>query len=212
MLKLLQRIWPLLLTFGLFVVVSLFVRAHADTFEHLLSDASRGYAIALYVLLCIASVIIPFGSILPLMPIAVALWGWLFTAMMTLVCWMAGSAILFEIARRLGKPAVQRLIPDTQREMIRSLTEDRSLWHGIFVRIIVHGDIVSYGFALFTDISRRRFLLITLIGVAPGAFLYSYFSSLPFEHQLSVAVLGIVALLVYEFFRARSDVRAPKKI
>jgi uncharacterized membrane protein YdjX (TVP38/TMEM64 family) len=193
----LRKLWPLVIGLLIFAGVSVLVRTQLGAFAGMLEGSSLLYGMALYVLLGIATVMIPFGSLVPFMPAAVSMWGWPLTAALTIIAWVAGSQIIFEGARRFGKPFVAKLVPPAKLKRIGKMTEHKSLPRQIVLRWIVRGDILSYAFGLFTAVSRRDFFIITLAGVTPGALTYSYFGSLPLAYQLGIAGLGVTCLAAY---------------
>src|SRR5205085_1276550 len=154
-----------------------------------------GYAMLLYVVLGIATVMVPFGSILPFMPLAVHLWGWPLTGTLTLLAWVIGGQILFEFSRAVGKPVIRKMMSEKRLQAIEHLVDKKGLFNALMIRMFVHEDLVSYAFGMFSSISRWEFLLVTAIGVAPGAYLYSYFGSLPIIYEILFATLGIAALV-----------------
>jgi uncharacterized membrane protein YdjX (TVP38/TMEM64 family) len=191
------KLWPLLLAFAMFLVVSIAVRQYLESLTLFLQDTPDAYGMALYVVLGIATVLIPFASLVPFMSIAVALWGWEATAGLTVCAWVLGSQLLFELARRLGKPFALKFMSKAKLRHIGTLVEGKSLLRQIAMRWIVHGDLVSYAFGIFTNVTRRNFLLITFIGVLPGAFSTSYFGSLPLAYQAAGASVSILLVAAY---------------
>ncbi|MDB4977961.1 MAG: hypothetical protein JWM56_147 [Candidatus Peribacteria bacterium] len=208
-LPILRKIWPAIPAFVIFIGVSYLLQSHLTTLEPLLKGSSPALGMFLYVLLGIATVAIPFGSLLPFIPIAVLLWGWLPTAFLTLLSWVLGGQILFEASRYFGKPLIGKYMQSSRLDSIAHLVQGNFL-HSLFIRMIVHGDIVSYAFGIFTTIGRWEFLAVTALGVAPGAFMYAYFGSLPFQYQLGMALLGLLLITSYyivdlkkpDFFRS----------
>ncbi len=197
MINVFKKIWPLLIGLTLLIGVSYLAQTHYDQMRALLNQNASSTNMLLYVGIGIATVIIPFGSLIPFIPIAVLLWGWPTTAILTLVAWVLGAQLLFEFSRFVGKPFMMKIIPTSQLDTIATLVQGDGLLHAIFIRMVVHADIVSYAFGMFTDINRWKFLLVTIIGVGPGAVLYAYFGSLPIVYQIGMALAGIIAFAVY---------------
>jgi uncharacterized membrane protein YdjX (TVP38/TMEM64 family) len=194
----LRKLWPLLVGLALFIVISIYVRDHLDVVKSVLNSVDSWVGMMIYVLLGIVTVMVPFGSLLPFMPVAVALWGWQITGTLTVISWILGSQILFEFSRALGRPYMEKLIPKAQLENISSLVHKHTGFvRSLFIRMVVHGDIVSYGFGLFSRVDRWTFLAITAVGVTPGAFMYAYFGSLTLQYQVGFAVCGMLALVSY---------------
>ena len=195
--SILKKLWPLLLALAIFIVVSYFVRQHIEAVRPWLTGSSNTYGMVIYVLLGIATVMIPFGSLTPFVPLATTLWGWPMAAFLTLLGWVLGSQIIFEVARFVGKPVILRFMPKRHLENIGHLIEGQSLARSIFIRMFAHGDIISYAFGIFTKVNRWEFLLVTTVAIAPGAICAAYFGSLPLVYQVSLAAVGIVILGIY---------------
>jgi uncharacterized membrane protein YdjX (TVP38/TMEM64 family) len=157
----------------------------------------------MYVLLGIATVIIPFGSVLPFIPIAVTIFGWEITGILTFVAWVLGSQLLFEFSRSIGKPLVKRFVSAGQLDSIHKMVQGRNLMRSILIRMVMHGDIVSYGFGMFTHVSRWEFLCVTAVGVLPGAFFYAYFGSLPVQYEVAFLCAIILAFSTYWMIEKR---------
>ncbi len=194
MVRLTRTSWPLLGAFALFIVVSLVTQAHVADLQALFGSVHPAVSIGLFVLLGILLVVIPFASILPFMPIAVALWGWPVTAALTVVAWVAGGQILFEVARVFGKPVVSKVLSPSQLRTFSRIVGGKGLLHAILIRLVVHGDMISYAFGLFTSMRRSEFLLTSAVGVLPAAVIYAYLGSMPFIVQVGLMGIGLGAL------------------
>jgi uncharacterized membrane protein YdjX (TVP38/TMEM64 family) len=193
-----QKFWPFILGICLFVVVSTIVHRYLPFLTNILTEGpSKSYGMTAYVLLGMASVVIPFASLIPVIPVAVALWGWKTTALLTILAWVLGGQILFELARHLGKSWVKKLIPAAQLDTVHAMIRDKNIFHAILIRTVIHGDIVSYAFGILTDISRWEFMLVTALGVAPSAIIYSLYGSMPLHLQVYLGILCIVGIVAF---------------
>jgi len=56
----------------------------------------------------------------------------------------------------------------------------------IFLRMVIPVDILSYALGLFSKIKTRDYLLATIIGVSPFAFIFAYLGRMPFYYQIFV--------------------------
>ena len=75
--QMLKKALPVLFSLTLFIAISYAVQTRLMVIEGALQETtSREMAMVLYVLLGIASVVIPFTSLIPVVPVAVVLWGW----------------------------------------------------------------------------------------------------------------------------------------
>ncbi len=181
----------------MYIGVSMFLQAHFAEFQALFDKISPVQGMLLFVVLTTATVMIPFTSIIPVIPLAVALWGWWPTALLCTFAWTLGGQILFEVSRLLGRTKMMKYLPPAQIETLHTLIRDKGLIHSILIRMVVHGDIVSYAFGLFTKVNRWEFFLITAVGVFPSALLYSLFGELPVKYQLLMAVVILFFLVLY---------------
>ena len=203
MMNILRKIWPLFIGISLLILVSYFVQGHLETLKAFLHNSSNTLNIIVYLLIGITTVVIPFGTLIPFIPIAVALWGWPLTALLTFLSWILGSQLLFEASRAFGKPLIKSVMIPSHVKTIASLVDDKGILSAIFIRMVVHADMVSYAFGMFTNVNRWKFLLITAVGVAPGAITYSYFGSLPLPYQIGMALVGLAAAGAYWAYDAR---------
>lgn len=197
----LKKALPLIISLTLFITISYVVQTRLVAIEGLLQETtSWQIAMMLYVLVGIASVVVPFTSLIPVVPVAVALWGWPLTSALTLVSWMIGGQVLFELSRALGKPAIEKLVGTEQLESIGKVLQGEKLLRSILLRIVIQSDMVSIAFALFTRMGRGEFLLVTALGAAPWAVTYSLFGVLPLLYQILGAIVVCVGVILYWMF------------
>ncbi len=195
--RILKKIWPIFIGLAVYIAMSAYLQSNMEYIRPYLQDNIHVYGMALYVLLGIITVSLPFTSLIPFIPVAVSLWGWQITALLTLIAWVIGGQIVFEVSRRLGRGFVGRFVQPSYLEQIRKIVSDKGIIHSILVRMVVHADIVSIGFGVFTHVGSAEFLLVTAIGVAPSAILYAYFGSLTFVRQITIAGIALSLLILY---------------
>ncbi|SFG51059.1 Uncharacterized membrane protein YdjX, TVP38/TMEM64 family, SNARE-associated domain [Planifilum fulgidum] len=113
----------------------------------------------------------------------------------TMIGVMMGSALIFALARKLGRPFVRRFVrPDSLREFDH-LTREK----GTFVFFLMYllpgfpDDILSF-IAGFTLIPVRRLLLISLVGRLPENAVVTTFENI---HLLLVTLAAILLIYVY---------------
>jgi len=101
---------------GLIVVVLFFVGVAflAQQYGDILRgipylEGARG--VFLYIAATVLAVVAAPLSTLPLLPLAVVLWGGFLAAMLSVVGWTMGAAIAFALARQYGKPFVRKIVP-----------------------------------------------------------------------------------------------------
>ncbi|HRH93714.1 MAG TPA: hypothetical protein PKV72_04260, partial [Candidatus Peribacteria bacterium] len=146
------KVWPLLFVVCLFVGCSLFIQANKDFFLAVLAGFPPRYVIAIYFCITLATVLIPFTSILPFLPLAVLALGWQMTALITGVAWLVGAQILFELSRSFAQPYLLKLIPQEHVRSIAAMLNKKGLPQALFVRMMVHDDFVSIAFGLLIDL------------------------------------------------------------
>lgn len=161
-----------------------------------------------YVLSAAASVVLlPFSS-LPLLPLAVRLWGvWLAGALSALGWWL-GALVAFWIARlarsSLGRFASLEAIDRVER----SVPADVGFAAIVVLRMVLPVDVTSFALGLLRNLRFTTYAVASLIGIVPFAFVWSYAGSLLGTRQYLlfafVATLLIVAgLLVKRYWLKR---------
>ena len=138
-----------------------------------------------YIFIVILAVVIAPVSALPLLPVASQLWGWFLAGIFGIIGWTIGGLIAFEISRKYGVPLVKTLIPlEDLYKIEKKIPSKNIFWSIVFLRLLFPVDILSYALGLFSKISRKDFILTTLIGVTPFAFAWAYLGSLPIYYQI----------------------------
>ena len=156
-----------------------------------------GWGIALYVFLGILATVVAPVSTLPLLPIAVALWGPLPTAMLSIFAWGVGAVIAFALARSLGKPFVAKYLNIGEINKWESaLGRKGTFWTIILLRMLVPVDLLSYAIGLFSSVNYKVYTLATFIGITPFAFVFSYTSTAGWNVQIVIfiALAAVVAI------------------
>ena len=162
------------ITIVLFVVVSYFSKKYAV----FLADSEiihSAWGELVYALVMVTAVIVAPFETLPLMPVAVTLWGANTAANLTILGWTTGSMIALFIARKLGPKFVYRFTDKYNiKEWGEAIPKKNMFWLVAFARFILPVDIISYAVGLFTKMHWASYLLATLIGVIPFAYLFAY--------------------------------------
>ncbi len=197
MIVIFRKVWPLAFVFCLFIACSIVVQNNHVQLEQLLSSVSLPACAGLYFGITLITVIVPFTSVLPFVPLAVLVLGWPATALLTSAGWVIGGFILFELSRSYARPYLFRFLPKSHIEGIGNLLAKKGLPQALFVRMVVHDDLVNVAFGAFTTITRCQFLLITALATAPGAVMYAYIGSVPFRYALALAASGLVVFGCY---------------
>lgn len=189
----------LLLFIAGFIIVSYIVQSNTDFFTKYIQNNIASMIIYVIILI-ISAVIAPIDPAF-LMPVAIASWGWLNTAILSLVGWTLGSALVFVIARKFGLPLIQRFVPLKKVYKYEKLMHKHDKFFGIiFLRLAMPIDIISYVIALFTTVDFIPYFIATLIGYLPLALLLAFLGTLSFNLQIISFVIFVILVLIFFFF------------
>lgn len=190
----------------LFVAASFFARSSHEQIVQYLDFGIAGMAV--YVLAGVVIALVSPMSIIPLIPIASALWGPLLTALLSVLIWTGEAALAFAIARYLGQPFVARLVDiRTISKYEKILGEKHIFWNIAFMRLALPIDLISYAIGLFTSIKLSLYIAASAAGIIPFAFLVTYASEAPLAFQIFVG-LGLLALLYIGFKKVQKRAQA----
>ena len=144
-----REAFVVLFILAFFVLASYFSQAYTDTLTHQLGKQGV-FGMAIYVLgAMIATVIAPM-SFLPILPIAVTIWGSFMAAVLSIIAWTLGAAIAFIIARRYGRPLVENMVGKRKMNYMEGFLPKRYLFLAVvFLRIALPVDLLSYALGLF---------------------------------------------------------------
>jgi uncharacterized membrane protein YdjX (TVP38/TMEM64 family) len=180
------------------VVAAMFpVRRFAPALQEAL-DEHTGPGILLYLGLNIVDALFAPGATLPLIPVAVRVWGRLPAALLTIAGWTAGSLLAFLIARRWGGPIVEKLVPLERVKQMRGYLPENLFWSVVLFRAVLPMDVISYVIGLFTDMPTREYLFATLLGLVPSALLLTALGKMP--NGYDVIMLGVGGLAAAGYF------------
>ena len=178
----------------LFMLLSYFVKKKLDSFSTLIGNGL--FSMLLYVLVLVIAVVLAPVSAIPLVLIVSNLWGWFSAAMLSIIGWVIGATMAFTIARKYGVSLVKKLVPIKKIASIENRIPKKNIfWSIVFLRIVVPVDILSYALGLFSQISTKRYVLATIIGVLPFAFIFAYLGTMPFYYQIIALLIGILIFL-----------------
>ncbi len=177
----------------LLLLSSYIVQTNLGTLEKFISKGILGMTV--YVFVEIVSIVIAPVTTLPILFIASNLWGWFVAGILNFIGWTIGSILAFLVARKYGVTIIKKFIPIKKvYEIQNKIPRKHFFWSVVLLRIIVPADILSYALGLFTKMSTRNYVLSTIIGIIPAAFIYSYLGAIPTEFL--VIVLLIVGILI----------------
>jgi len=190
----------IVVVFALFILMTFITNTYFEEIREFLGTGIVGMLIFV-VALILEVVFAPFVTLIPLIPVGTALWGWKVSGLLTLIGWLIGSSIVFYIAREFGKPYLK------ERKILKSVYKyediipDKNIFWGIvMLRVFLPFDIISYAIGLFSRVNFKNYFLATLIGLAPLSFLLAYGASISFRLQIIFMIVGIVLVFLFIFF------------
>jgi len=150
-----------------------------------------------YLFVTIISNIIAPLTVLPLLPVVVALWGGLTVALLSILGWSIGAMIIFALTRKYGRPFVARFVDIQRVEEISQIMPDKNFfWIIVLFRLIFPVDLLSFAIGLFTRMKWQPYLSATILGITPFAFLLAFGVTLPLMWQIIVAVVILAAVAI----------------
>lgn len=190
----------------IFVASGYFSGKYEPVLQELVASSNTWIGILVYTAAsALLGVVLAPASTLPFLPIAVALWGSWITAAATLFGWTIGATIAFILARKYGRPLVEKMINIKRAEQIsKIITVGHPFWAIVIFRIFLPVDILSYAVGLFMNISLRSYVLATFLGLVPCTILFTQLASFSTAYLvLSVAVLFFFAVVLKIFLEKR---------
>jgi len=190
---------------AIFIVVSGIVALNKEGLKSFIYRHETGGAVAYIVLGVVATVVAPLSS-LPFLPLVSLLYGWFWAAIFSIISWSIGSLIAFWIARKYGKLIVRRFVSLERVEKIEArIPKEHFFWTIVLLRIIIPVDALSYALGLFSTITTREYMLATIVGITPFAFVWAYFGGMsPKQLMIVVIVMLIVYVVLKERLRPRN--------
>ena len=193
----------------LFILASYLVNSHLESLKKIM-DTSPLIGIFGYLFLSTLSVVIfPFASV-PLVAVAVGMFGWQIAGLLSSIGWIAGSFIAFFFGRNYGKSFASRFVQVEQIERLEKLIPQRYVFFGLIaLRLVLPSDVLSYTLGILTKIKLRTFAITTTIGLVPYAFFLSYAGSLPLVYEILTIFIGalLVGIIFFLVFRRKIILR-----
>ena len=187
-----------------FILVSYGVHRYESDIALVLGNGGISSSIIFIFLTALFVIFIIPLDIVFLVPIGVILWGPVPTALMSIAGWTLGALVAFGIARTYGLPLVRKLVGERRARMFGEHIPIHDLfWSVVFLRLLVPVDLLSYALGLFSQLSWRKYLVATALGVTPFGFFFAFAGTLPFWYQLFAlcCVLLLVSFLLIRFVR-----------
>jgi uncharacterized membrane protein YdjX (TVP38/TMEM64 family) len=179
----------------LFVVLAQWSQQHAELLKELTNQAGV-LGVFSYVTILAASIIFaPLGTGF-LLPIAANSYGPLLAAIYSILGWTIGSVVAFWIARHFGHRKIKET---TFMRRLKSYESAISEYHfyGLIVllRMALPVDVVSYALGFMSKIGYKAFLVTTVLGITPLAFVFTFASTASAEIQLTISSLAALLFL-----------------
>jgi uncharacterized membrane protein YdjX (TVP38/TMEM64 family) len=163
-----------------------------------------------YVLAEVAQVVVPPipGSIFP--PVAATAFGPEMALVLSMAGTTIGSAIVFALARRWGRPLLERVVDSELIDKYAGIITARGgLWLFVIMLLPFLPDDAVCAMVGSSAISFRRFLILTTLGRLPttvlGVYLVSVPSANPATFWLPVAMLVLVPPVIGVRYRSRLE-------
>lgn len=192
--------------FALFLLAGIFVENYGEVLNNTLNGTGAS-AMLIYVSgATLATVIAPL-SFLPVLPVAVGIWGSFVAALLSILGWWLGAAIAFLLARWFGAPFAKHFLGTERMNRIARFFPSTHLFIAVvLLRMAFPVDLLSYALGLFNVMRLGPYLVATLIGITPFAFVFSYLTTFPVLLQAGVLIAGIIlAVLSIPYLRRRYE-------
>jgi uncharacterized membrane protein YdjX (TVP38/TMEM64 family) len=203
---------------GMIAVALLFLGASygSERFASTLSEVVENGGILssiFYILILIGIVLTPFASTLPLVPVAVVIWGNLFAGILTLTAWGISAFLAIIIARKIGRRLVVKVVPFRYIKEFGAMVPKSNILGGVTMLAILGApiDIVSYAVGLFTSVKPISHALALMVGAIPFIFFLTFTATLPIVYQAYiVGFMIIIWFIVYSRLKQRSNMNNGK--
>lgn len=191
---LLKKLIPVLILAFLFILSAYFSEMYKEELVSVINSKNI-IALGIYIAItALTTVVAPLSS-LPLLPIATTIWGPIIAALTSVIGWVIGSIIIFGICRQYGVPFITRFVSIEKIEKIKNFLPGKDVFLShIILRMLMPVDLLSYALSLFSSITFRVYIITTVIGVIPFAFVFAYGGMLPIELQIIGFLVGIVVV------------------
>jgi|TARA_Y100000310_G_C20483758_1_gene715937 uncharacterized membrane protein YdjX (TVP38/TMEM64 family) len=190
-----------LIIVALFVLSSYFVRTNIEAIKSFIGDPSLG--ILIYIIITIFAIVFAPVSMMPLIPVASNIFGWVQTGFINVIGWFIGSIIVFFISRKYGVSLIKKFISlDKITKLESKIPEDKMFVSILLLRMTVPIDILSYALGLFSKVKFKTYAIATFLGIIPFSFVFSYLGVLPVWYQvIGFLVIGFVIALIIEYWK-----------
>lgn len=128
----------------------------------------------IYVLAGMASVVLLPLSSLPLLPLAVSVWGVWMAGALSAAGWWLGALVAFWMAR-VARSSLDRFVSLAALDKFeRSIPPDLGFAGIVVLRLLLPVDVTSFALGLLRDLRFTTYAVASLIGILPFAFVWAY--------------------------------------
>lgn len=181
--------------------VGLYLLQGSQDYEEMraLFDNSGAWGPLVYVLILVVAVVVMPVTVMPLIPLASAMFGPFLTGVLSMIGWTIGGVIAFTIARYLGRPIIKYFISlEKLDQKVAHIPLKGRFLMLILLRITMPVDVISYAAGFSKAIGFWEFTLATVIGVSWFSFAFAYLGDALFEGNLLVLIeVGAISALVF---------------
>ena len=195
----------------LFVALAQWSQQHAELLKELTNQAGA-IGVVSYVAIMAASIIFaPLGTGF-LLPVAANSYGPILAAVYSILGWTIGSVVAFWIARHLGHRKVKETTFIRRLKAYESAISEYHFYTLIvLLRMALPVDVVSYALGFMSKIGYKAFLVTTVLGITPLAFVFTFASTASVEIQLTISILATFLFLTAAYWVYRGYAQTTNK-
>lgn len=191
-----RSLLAILIVILLFAISSSIIQQNIEGIENFIY---KGYIIGalVYIFIVAVAVVIAPVSVIPLIPLMSMMYGWQISGLLSILGWTLGAGIAFKLSREYGIPLVKKFISLKKIENIEKKIPKRNIfWSIVFLRMALPVDILSYVLGLFSKVKFKTYLIATIIGITPFAFILAYIGILPIYYQIISLAIGSIIIIL----------------
>lgn len=178
-----------------FVLAAQWSQQHGELLQTVTHDAGLFGVVTYISVMALSIIVAPVGTGF-LIPIAATSFGPFLAAVYSIIGWTLGSVVAFVITRYITRTVFSDVV---MLKRIQEIEKRLPRWYlyGLIIalRMTLPVDVVSYVLAVASTISFQAFLMTTLIGIAPLAFVFTYASQSTLWVQVGVAIASMILFL-----------------
>lgn len=196
-----------------FVLASYFIQKNIGFIQDNLDFGI--YGMIVFIIVLILSIVAAPVSVIPMIPLASGLWGWIITGFLCIIGWTIGAAVAFWLARKYGVGLVDKIISIDKIYKYQDFFPEKHLFFTVlFLRMVMPVDGLSYFMGLFTKMKFYPYLSATIIGITPFSFVFAYAGTLNIWWQIFfLGLAGIIFCfgIIVSYYSRRLNKKAKHK-